>query len=114
MFLHIVGGSEHELKAEIDKINTGNSYYDLAGDHHTSADDTIDEIHQRNLGIGIRPSLCRAVHVAASLVAASASLVKLYAGQGPLTSTDKPLAEESSAISPSSAVNRAWSARPTR
>ena len=75
MLLHLVGGGEHKLKAEIDKINTGDSYDDLAGDHYTSANDAIKEVDQGNLLIG--PSLHGIAHPMTCLVLTSTSPVKL-------------------------------------
>jgi hypothetical protein len=44
MLFHLVGGRKYKLEAEIDKINTGDSYDYLPGDHHTSTDDAIEKI----------------------------------------------------------------------
>jgi hypothetical protein len=81
-----VGRREYEPKAQIDKIDARDSEDNIAGDHDTPTDDTIDEIYQGDLVIG--PLLCGIAHVIASVVTASASPVKLYAGQRPLTSTN--------------------------
>jgi hypothetical protein len=71
-----VGRREHEPKAQVDKVDTGDSQDKIAGDHDTAANNTIDEIHQSDLLI--RPLLNGSItHLIASLVAASASPVKL-------------------------------------
>jgi hypothetical protein len=40
-----VGRSQHQPKAEINKIYTGDSQDNVTGDHYTTTDDAIDEIH---------------------------------------------------------------------
>jgi hypothetical protein len=72
----LVGRRQHEPKAQINKIYTGDSDDDITGDHDTTTDDTIDEIHERDLGV-VRPSLWGLAHVTASVAVASASPVKL-------------------------------------
>src|SRR5215211_943039 len=112
MLLDLVGRREYELKAEINKINTGDSYDDLAGDHHTAADDAIKEVDQGNLLI--RPSLHGIAHPMTCFVLTSTSPVKLYAGHGPATSIHSPFAKDLSPISAASSWNPDSSFRLTR
>ena len=95
-------GCEQDAQSDVHEVDAGDRQHDVAAEHHTLVEDTVDQLEQRHLLLeGV---LFGGAHGSPSLAG-----TKLYGGHGPVSSSSTPFPRKSAASVASSCSKRGFS-----